>query len=62
MSKRKAVEKILHLPLLQGSQNSRDCFVGHIPSDCVFYFELLLLLVESPADDVEIDGFNNKIF
>lgn len=49
------------LPLLQGIQNSRDGFVGHISSDGVFDLELLLLLVESPADDVKIDGFNNKI-
>ncbi len=47
--------------MFQGSQNSRNCFVGHISSDGVFDLELLLLLVESPADDVEIDGFNNKI-
>ena len=51
-----------YLPLLQRSQDSCDCFVGHIPSDGVFDLELLLLLVESPADDVEIDGFNNEIF
>ena len=43
---------IFNLPLLQGSQNSRDGFVGHIPSDGVFDLELLLLLVESPPDDV----------
>jgi len=52
---------LLYLPLLQGSKDSGDCFVGHIPSNCVFDLELLLLLIESPADDVEIDGFNDKI-
>jgi hypothetical protein len=35
--------------------------VGHISSDGVFDLELLFLLVESPADDVEINGFNDKI-
>ena len=49
------------LPLLQGGQNARDGFVGHISSDRVFDLELLFLLVESPADDVEINCFNDKI-
>lgn len=50
-----------HLPMLQGSQNSRDDFVGYVSSNGVFDLELLLLLVESPADNVKIDGLNNKI-
>ena len=50
-----------YLPVLQGSQNFRDDLVGNVSADSVFDFELLLLLVESPADDVEIDGLNDEI-
>jgi len=47
--------------VLQGSQNSPDGFVGHVSADGIFDLELLLLLVKSPADDVEIDGLNDEI-
>lgn len=56
-------EKFLegYLPVFQGIQNSRNGFVRHVPADGILDFELLLLLVESPADDVKIYGFNDKI-
>jgi len=47
--------------VLQGGQDFRDGFVGRIPSDGIFYLEVLLLLVQSPADDVEIDGLNDEV-
>jgi hypothetical protein len=47
--------------VLQGSQDSRDSFVWHISAYGIFDLELLLLLVQSPADDVKIDGLNDKI-
>ena len=47
--------------MLQGGQNSPDSFVWHVSADGIFDFELLLLLVESPADDVKISGLNGKI-
>jgi len=59
-SKEKAVETRC-LPVLQGRQNSRDSFVWHVSADGIFDLELLLLLVESPADDVKINGLNDKI-
>jgi hypothetical protein len=48
-------------PVLQGRQNLRDGFRGHISSDRVFNLELLFLLVQFTADDVEIDGINDEI-
>lgn len=50
-----------YLPVLQGGQNSPDIFVGHVSADGIFDLELLLLLVESPADDVKINGLDNKV-
>jgi len=47
--------------VFQGGQNFRDGFVGYVSADGIFDLELLLLLVESPADDVEVDGLNDKI-
>jgi hypothetical protein len=52
---------IRYLPVLQGVQNFPNGFVGNVSTDGIFDFKLLLLLVESPADDVEIDGLNDKI-
>ena len=47
--------------MLQGSQNSCDSIGWHVSADGIFDLELLLLLVESPADDVKINGLNDKI-
>jgi hypothetical protein len=47
--------------VLQASQNVCNGFVGHVPSDGIFDLELLLLLVESTADDVKIDGLNDEV-
>jgi hypothetical protein len=47
--------------LFQGVQNFPNGFVGNVSTDGIFDFELLLLLVEPPANDVEIDGLNDKI-
>lgn len=47
--------------MLQGGQNSRDSFVWYVPANGIFDLELLLLLVEPPTDDVEINGLNDKI-
>ena len=48
-------------PVFQGGQDFRDGFVGYVSANGIFDLESLLLLVESPADDVEVDGLNNKI-
>jgi hypothetical protein len=50
-----------HSPVFQAGQNTRDGLVGHVPSDGIFDLELLLLLVESTANDVEIDGLNDEV-
>jgi hypothetical protein len=48
-------------PVLQAGQNFHDGFVRHVSSDGVFDFELLFLLVQSPADDVEIYGLDDEV-
>jgi hypothetical protein len=35
--------------------------VGNVPADGILDLELLLLLVESTADDVEIDGLDDEV-
>lgn len=61
LTKKKGGGRGSDLPVFQGGQDFRDGFVGYVSADGIFDLELLLLLVESPADDVEVDGLNDKI-